>query len=227
MLEVLKFILLYFSLFITYSFIGWIIEMITENIFMGHKFANRGFLIGPYCPIYGFASIIMIILLSRYSGDILVLFFMSLSICTIVEYFTSFLLEKIFKARWWDYTDRAFNINGRVCLINTIGFGLLGILLIEFMNPFILGLFNGINQVVFYIVVSIIFILFCSDVIISFNIIKNVKVSVANLKKDYTNEFYNSVRAELTNKKFFTKRIFKAFPNLKSILSKSKIDKNN
>lgn len=74
----MKEVLFYFALFFIYSFIGWLIEMFCVNVILKQKFANRGFLIGPYCPIYGSASLIMIFLLSRYKEDILVLFFGSI-----------------------------------------------------------------------------------------------------------------------------------------------------
>ena len=207
-------VLFYFALFLIYSIIGWLIEMLMENVILKHELVNRGFLIGPYCPIYGFASTIMILLLSRYQEDVLVLFFMSIIICTITEYVTSYLMEKLFKARWWDYSNDPFNLNGRVCLINSIGFGILGILLIEFINPFFSGLLLKINPILFNIIFIILLFLFISDVAISLNIIRKVKISVDNVKKDYTREFSKYVKSELEKKGHFTKRVIKAFPNL-------------
>lgn len=96
--------------------------------------ANRRFLIGPYCPIYGTTSLVMILLLKKYENDIVVLFFMGIVILSIIEYITSYIMEQIFNARWWDYSYRKFNINGRFCLINSLLFGLLCILLIKIIN---------------------------------------------------------------------------------------------
>ena len=151
----MKEVLFYFALFFIYSFIGWLIEMFCVNVILKQKFANRGFLIGPYCPIYGSASLIMIFLLSRYKEDILVLFFMSIIICSITEYLTSYIMEKIFKARWWDYTNEPFNLNGRICLINSIAFGMLGVLLIKFINPFFSNLLLKINPLLFNIIINL------------------------------------------------------------------------
>ena len=219
----MELVLFYFSIFFIYSFIGWIIEMIVENFILEHEFANRGFLIGPYCPVYGVASILMMLLLSRYSNDILVLFFMSVIICTVVEYFTSWLLETIFKARWWDYHDFPFNINGRICLINSIGFGILGVLLIKILNPSVVWLFSKINPIIFNIISFLLLLLFIFDIIFSFNIIKKIKVSASSLKKDNTNTFSNKVKTELGSKSIFIKRILTAFPDLAyNLIKKSK-----
>ncbi len=219
----MKEFLFYFLLFFIYSFIGWIIEMIMENIVLKHEFANRGFLVGPYCPIYGVSSLVMIFILSRYNNDILVLFFMSVIICTIIEYFTSYLLEKIFKARWWDYYNEPFNLNGRICLVNSIGFGLLGVLLIRIINPFFTWLLNKINPIIFIIISSTLLALFIFDVIFSFNVIKKIKISTSKLKKDSTRTISKRVREELISKSIFIKRILTAFPDLaRNLIKKSK-----
>ena len=123
---------MYFILFMFYSFIGWIIEIINE-IITEKRYVNRGFLVGPYCPIYGFGTIFMITLLTRYLDDFIVLFIMSVVICSLLEYFTSYIMEKMFKARWWDYSDKKFHINGRICLSNCIAFGVLGLLIVKFV----------------------------------------------------------------------------------------------
>lgn len=212
--------LFYFLLFFIYSFIGWVIEMFTVNFVLKQKFADRGFLIGPYCPIYGFASIIMIFILSRYKGDILVLFFMSIIICTIIEYFTSYIMEKLFKARWWDYSNEPFNLNGRICLINSIGFGILGVLLIRIINPFFVGLLSKLGTNVLNIISLILLILFIFDVIFSFNIIRKIKGSLSRTNKDSTAEISSKVKNELLSKNLFIRRIIKAFPDIKVIYNK-------
>ena len=90
------------------------------------RFVNRGFLIGPICPIYGY-GVLLILLLVGNKGDILAVFLKSILICSLIEYFTSYFMEKLFKARWWDYSKRKFNLNGRVCLGTAIPFGILGL----------------------------------------------------------------------------------------------------
>ena len=118
-------ILTYFMLFFIYAILGWIIETTLVSI-EKKKFVNRGFLIGPYCPIYGFGGLAITILLKNYTKDPIVLFLMAVIICACLEYFTSYIMEKLFKARWWDYSKKKYNINGRICLETIIPFGLLG-----------------------------------------------------------------------------------------------------
>ena len=126
----------YFLLFIIYSNLGWLMEVTLKSIEL-KKFINRGFLIGPICPIYGYGCLLIIILLKNFTSNIVLLFFSSVIICSILEYLTSYIMEKLFKARWWDYSRRKYNINGRICLNTMIPFGLLGCLMMYVVNPFL------------------------------------------------------------------------------------------
>lgn len=101
-MELLHLLEIYFLLFITYAFFGWLMEVICKLI-QEKRFINRGFLIGPYCPIYGWGALAITILLKKYLDDPIALFFMSVIICSIIEYLTSYILEKKYNARWWDY----------------------------------------------------------------------------------------------------------------------------
>ena len=90
-------------LFFVYAFIGWLLEVIGKLI-EKHRFINRGFLLGPICPIYGYGSIFLILLLSKYKNEIFLLFIMAIIICSILEYFTSYFMEKLFKIQFkWTY----------------------------------------------------------------------------------------------------------------------------
>lgn len=111
----------YFMLFLLYSFIGWSIEVIGQ-LLEKHRFINRGFLVGPICPIYGWGCIAMILTLTKYKSDFFLLFAMAIVICSILEYFTSYFMEKLFHVRWWDYTRRKYNLNGRICAETMIPF---------------------------------------------------------------------------------------------------------
>lgn len=206
----------YFLLFMIYSFIGWIIEIIDIYIYQ-KKIINRGFLIGPYCPIYGFGSIAMILFLKKYLNDAFVLFLMAVLICSILEYTTSYLMEKIFKARWWDYSKNKFNINGRICLETMIPFGIGGVIIMYVVNPFLVNLLSLIPSVVLNVVAIILLIIFIADNIISFNIILNFKRVAKNIKQDSTEEITKMVRNVLATKSIFTKRLVNAFPNVQAI----------
>lgn len=125
----------YFLLFIIYAVIGWCMEVICKLI-QYKKFVDRGFLIGPYCPIYGVGALLITFFLNKYVQDPVVLFVMAIVVCGILEYLTSYFMEKIYHARWWDYSRKKFNINGRICLSNLIAFGILGMFIMYISNHF-------------------------------------------------------------------------------------------
>lgn len=187
------------------------------------KFINRGFFIGPYCPIYGFSAIMMILILGRYNDDPFALFILSLVICTFFEYLTSFIMEKLFKARWWDYSDKTFNINGRVCLENSVFFGILGCSLILFVNPFITNILANVPDNIIDIFSVVLLVLFLIDNVFSFNIINKFKDTATSfIRKDNTEEISEKVKETLGKKSYLGKRLMEAFPNVKAILPELK-----
>ena len=200
--------------FIIYSFIGWVIEVIYVY-YDEDKLVNRGFLIGPCCPIYGVSSILMIFLLDKYKPNLEVLFVMAVLICTITEYLTSLIMEKLFNTRWWDYSKQKFNLNGRICLKTSIAFGLLGVLLIYVINPFISSLLLKFNPIVLIVVSSIFLIVFLIDLCISFNIISKLELNQVLLKIDNTDTISRKVREKIASKSILMKRLINAFPGFK------------
>ncbi|MGE5455968.1 MAG: putative ABC transporter permease [Ignavibacteriales bacterium] len=212
--------MIYFLLFLAYSIIGWVIETIYTAI-TKREIVNRGFLIGPYCPIYGVGALVMIVLLKSYHHDLFALFIVSVFVCTVIEYITSYLMEKIFKARWWDYSDLPFNINGRVCLLNSVEFGILSILLIKYVNIFISDFIYNMPDLIRAILFGFFLGIFTLDIIISVNIINKIKMTVINIKKDHTGEINEKVMRILIEKSYLFKRIFAAFPNIRSIIKKA------
>ena len=212
-------------LFIIYSVIGWIVEEIDMLVFE-KKIVNRGFLIGPYCPIYGFGRLVIIIFLDKYLNNPIVLFFMTMISCGVLEYLTSFFMEKLFKTRWWDYSDKKFNINGRICLETLVLFGIGGLAISYIVQPFIMSLVTLIPNNILNIVAIILSIIFILDNIVSFKIIMNFKLVATNIRKDCTEEITAKVREVLKKKSILSDRLVKAFPNFKSILKKIKSDKN-
>lgn len=209
----------YFLLFLIYSFIGWLIEVIGKLI-EKHKFINRGFLIGPICPIYGHGCILMILTLSRYKDNPLTLFIYAISICSLLEYFTSYFMEKIFKARWWDYSAKKYNINGRICLETVVPFGILGCLVMYVLNPITFKYLNMLSNSMLNIISAICFTIFITDNIVSYNVIssftKTVKTINVGKIKDNTEEITKKVREVLIGKSFFNKRLMEAYPNLQA-----------
>ena len=203
----------YVLLFFIYSFLGWVVEVL-DFLIEDHKLTNRGFLIGPYCPIYGCGCLLFIFLLSDSSNDYISLFLKAIIICSVLEYFTSYIMEKIFKTRWWDYSNKKFNINGRICLETMIPFGILGCLVMYIINPFFTSILLKIDiNIINVLGFLAIFILF-TDFIISFKIIFNIRNVIRSVAIDNTDEITKRVR-DILNKSSLYRRFVKAFPKFK------------
>lgn len=200
------------ALFLIYSFIGWIVE-VSAFLIQDHKFVNRGFLIGPVVPIYGTGGILITILLTKYQSDPIVLFCMTVIVCSILEYLTSYVMEKIFKTRWWDYSNKKFNINGRICLSNLIVFGIMGLVMVYLINPFLINILNKIDPILLKCVVSILMVLFIIDFFVSFSVTSKIKNVGKVVFKDSTEEINAKVKEILLSKGKLTRRVIKAFPN--------------
>ena len=211
----------YFLLYFIYSIIGWFLE-IGLAFYEHKKFVNRGFLIGPYCPIYGVGCLLLTILLSKYINEPGVIFAFSIFICATLEYLTSYLMEKIFKLRWWDYSNMKFNINGRICLETLIPFGIIGVLVVKYISPFLINTVNSINFNVLVIINIIILSILITDILISFNVVFNLKNVTRNLNKDSTEEIKKAIYKFIHNNIFMYNRIVKAFPNMKKIINEQK-----
>lgn len=147
-----------FICFFFYSFLGWLYESLLCSIFGEQRFVNSGFLLGPYCPVYGISSILCLIVL-RNSTNIFEVFAIAAVLCCTVEYITSFCMEKVFHARWWDYSNMPFQLHGRICLYGGIIFGS-GVTVIKFfVQPTLMqltallneSLLNGLSLVLFVV----------------------------------------------------------------------------
>lgn len=207
----------YFILFMIYSFIGWCMEVLTVLI-PKKKFVNRGFLIGPYCPIYGYGCLLIIILLKNNLDDPLALFLKAIVICSLLEYFTSFFMEKLFNARWWDYSNKKFNINGRICLETMLPFGILACLVMYVLNPFFESKINLLPDLAVLIIAGILFVIYLVDNVVSFKIISGFSKTVKKVAKDSTEEITNKVRSVLKQKNILNKRLTEAFPKFQAKL---------
>ncbi len=217
-------LIVYILLFFIYSFLGWLMETVLKSI-EAKKFINRGFLIGPYCPIYGYGCVFIITLLNRFMDYPILVFFLSIIICSILEYFTSYFMEKIFKARWWDYSKRKFNIDGRICLNTMIPFGILGTLIIYYLNPFLMKNLYQANDFLIISIALVLVVIYITDNIISLNIISKFKSAAKDYStsiKDNTVEVTEYVKNILLGKGFRARRILSAYPDFKANLRKIK-----
>ncbi len=168
--------------FVIYSFLGWVLESTVRTI-CEKKIINTGFLIGPFCPIYGFGAIIMILFLDNYKNHIILLFTISFIVLTIWEYIVGVLLEKAFHTKYWDYSDQKLNYKGRICLLNSIAWGVLGVLFIKYIHPFIIQLINHIDFIYIAIIATIIACILLIDAIISVIKIKSFKSTLEKIEE--------------------------------------------
>lgn len=218
---------IYFLLFLSYSFLGWLMEVIGKLIQL-KRFVNRGFLIGPYCPIYGSGAILITFLLKKYTNDPFTLFIMAILLCGTLEYLTSYLMEKLYNARWWDYSQRKFNINGRVCLNTIIPFGLLGMFIIYVSNPFLFELIDRLSEWWLNILSSTLLVIYIADYIVSAKIIAYVRKTSKEIGKDLDNteEITKKVKEILTGKSILHRRLINAYPRIQIIRVKIKEKKD-
>lgn len=176
----------YILYFYIYSFFGWLVESIYCST-LEQKIINRGFLNGPICPVYGVGALVVILGLYPYKDNIVAVFLLSIILTSTVEYITGTILEKIFKTRWWDYSKHKFNIQGKVCLLNSILFGILSVIIIEIVHPSIVDIIDESNKNILYIILIFAIITTIIDLIITAKALNSLTVKVdmiTNLMED-------------------------------------------
>ncbi len=168
--------------FILYSFLGWVIESAFRTI-CERKIINSGFLKGPFCPIYGIGCIIMLIFFNDLSDRPILLFFATMITLTAWEYIVGLLLEKIFKTKYWDYSNHKINFQGRICLENSICWGILGVIFIKYIHPFIRTIISQINVNLLSCVAAVLSVVLIVDTITTIIHIKNIKTTLEKIEK--------------------------------------------
>lgn len=221
-----------FYLFIISSFLGWITEVIF-SLYRKKKFVNRGFLYGPLCPIYGIGVVIIYLSLNYFIDfagnessyfNYLSIFSIIAIVTTVLEYITGYTMEKVFSARWWDYSENLFNINGYVCLKFTIFWGFSGTIL-ALLAKYLISLFdisklgNGIFLNTAYILIFILSI----DIILtikslvdfrkllyeiekSSRIIEEIKIRFESMKPNFGNYIRLQEIKSIIDEKIISKR---------------------
>jgi len=213
-----------FFMFFVYSVAGFFAELIFCTIVDKKLVLNRGFLIGPYCPIYGVSEVIMATTLFKYNNSIIIVFAMGALIATTLEYLTSYLMEILFKTRWWDYSGESFNVNGRVCLKNSILFGLGSIAIIYFLDNWYKKIVFLFDKELFININIILLIIIIVDIVLSTNIIVKIRRNSELARRDMTDEIKEKVKYELSKNLALTKRLLNSFPrvftNVRGIVKK-------
>ncbi|MBO7709204.1 MAG: putative ABC transporter permease [Lachnospiraceae bacterium] len=203
-------------LFFVYAFGGWCMEVILKYR-QYHRFINRGFLTGPVCPIYGCGAVLITVVignLASVESGLVMTFALSFVICGLVEYLTSLVLEKIFHARWWDYSQKPMNLHGRVWIGNLILFGLGGVAIIHILNPGIYKVLGLIPLKTREVIMTILLVIIAADFVVSYFVLKLVKVGVDSSEADNTEEISKEVHQLLTNRSYFHKRFVDAYPEV-------------
>lgn len=185
-------VILFIDYFIVYSFFGWILESVYKSV-LQKKFINSGFLAGPFCPIYGCGALIMYLSLERFENNYFLLFVFGFVILSILEYIVGGLLEFIFKTKYWDYSEKKFNINGRVCLINSLYWGILGIIFIKLIHPMIEKLVSLVPNNYLIVFAALI-----GSYIVVDTIITATQLIKVNMKVYALNELNDVLRSKLS-----------------------------
>ena len=158
--NIIKYILLFFF----YSFGGWCLESTYCSI-GEKKLINRGFLTGPLCPIYGTAAVVMAVFLYPFKDIPLVVFLLGIVVCDVVEYMTSLIMEKLFSARWWDYTYEFMNLNGRISLKHSLHWGVVSVVFVLLIHPAVEKLYYKIDADIIKYLLVVILLIFTADVV--------------------------------------------------------------
>ena len=170
-----------FTYFIVYSFLGWVMESIVRSI-CEKKIINTGFLKGPFCPIYGIGASIMFLFLEGFENKPVQLFFIAIILLTAWEYLVGVFLETMFHTKYWDYSDHKINFQGRICLTNSLCWGILGVLFVKYIHPWIQGMIAQIDTELLNYILAILLAVFIVDTITSVIHVKNMKTTLEKIE---------------------------------------------
>ena len=140
--------------FFIYAVLGWCAEVCYAALCTGH-FVNRGFLNGPICPIYGVGVLVVILLLTPVKENVFLLFFCSVLLTSALEWLTGFVLERLFHQKWWDYSNMPYNLNGYICPMFSVLWGIACLLVMDVIHPMVAGLVESIPHMVGLVLLGI------------------------------------------------------------------------
>ena len=203
-------------IFFSFAFLGWCME-VTLKYFEFHRFINRGFLTGPWLPIYGSGAALITVavdLLTPYERGYFATFAISFVLCGTLEYMTSYVMEKRFHARWWDYSQKPMNLHGRIWIGNLVLFGLGGVLIVHVFDPVLYVLFARLSLRVREIIAAALSAVFVADYVVSHFVLKLVKTGVEQSEADNTEQINREVRLLLHDRSVFARRFADAYPEV-------------
>lgn len=242
----------YLFYFLIYSFLGWCVEVCYATL-NTRKFINRGFLNGPYCPIYGVGVMTIMYFVFPLKNNMFILFIASMILTSILEFLTGFVLEKIFHYRWWDYSNVPFNIGGYICLKFSLMWGIACIMVVDIIHPIVNDFVKWIPHFIGKILLGIMIIMMAIDLAASVRTVLKLNSRLDRIDKiavdihDFSNDIGSKLTTDFlaTDKKiqelnkekedlvkkldWDQKRMLKAFPSMKSNHHEKSLDnmKNN
>jgi len=225
-----KYISAYMISFFIYGFMGWIWESFVCPLLTRHRIKNSGFLNGPIVPIYGVGALSVSLLFSP-QETYLSIFLEGAVVACVIEYLTSWIMEKLYHRRWWDYSDKAFQVNGRICLEGFLVFGLFSVITVKFVQPALLLRLLKHDSVLLIVIATVLSTLFIIDFIVTVVTLTHLDEHLEELKLelvkiideleessknwpdilDKNREVYQHL---LQKRKYVERRIVKAFPHI-------------
>ena len=169
-------------LFFIYSFLGWCVEVAFVAVTSG-RIENRGFLNGPVCPIYGCGMLGVLVALAPVKSNVWLLFLGGIIICSAVELFGGWILDKIFHMRWWDYSKNKFNIGGYICLAFSIMWGIAVVFAVRFVHTPIMAIVKKIPKTAQLIIITVFVVVFIIDMVATLKNLIGIKKSLGQLDK--------------------------------------------
>lgn len=171
--------------FAIYSFLGWVWEVLFHLI-KNHRFTDTGFLKGPFCPLYGTCSLIVIKLFSPFQNNLILFYLLSVITATVLEYLTSFIFESLFKIKFWNYSNLKFNLKGRISPAISVFWGFLLLVLVKIIHPAILSVTSKIpsNFIIYFsILFTIYFVIDSTYTLISLFSLKKLLNTKRNMEE--------------------------------------------
>ena len=169
-------------LFLLYSVIGWTVEVAFVTLSTG-RLVNRGFLNGPVCPIYGFGMIGVLLILEPVADQLFALFFGGMLLCTAVECFGGWILDKIFHMRWWDYSKQPFNFHGYICLGYSVMWGIGVVLVVRVIHPLIFGLVTSVPRSIGIALLVLLYLVYAVDLVVSLKTVIGISKSLGEMER--------------------------------------------
>ena len=204
--------------FFLFSCLGWVME-VTLKYIQFHRFINRGFLIGPYCPIYGWGVVTVTLVVGGLAvrrGTLGETFLAGMVLCGALEYFTSWYMEKRFHARWWDYSQKPMNLHGRIWIGNLLLFGAACVVIVHVIDPVFFRWMEGWKPQVLKLTALSVIALMLADYITAHFLMGVVRREIDGQVGDNTEEISKQVHALLHNRNLLIRRIHQAYPNLQA-----------